>query len=268
MKDITTEEEKLRQLNRKLSKHISMVEAQLASKETVQERLTSTIAMITHDLKTPLTGMKLFADILLDQAGNGDTEMCAKYLAMISAEAERASRMIVNIVDMQDIYNSTAEWREVEADVVQLVAMCARPFKRWCAAKQIGFNYASDVEHLLMSLDAGRISRLVSGLLANAFRFTEAGSVKIELQSQGEKLRLLVSDTGPGISDERLKNLIQPHQERPGLGKDIGLAFATAVVGHYQGQIWAESAVGKGSVFYVELPFLVSSESINVAGDR
>lgn len=268
MKDVTTEEEKLRQLNRKLSERISIVEAQLASKETVQERLTSTIAMITHDLKTPLTGMKLFADILLAQAGDGDTGMCVKYLAMISAEAERASRMIVNIADLQDICNSTAEWRDVETDVVRLVAMCARPFKCWCAAKGIGFNYASDVEHLLMPLDEDRFSRLVSGLLANAFRFTEAGTVTLVLQSKGEKLRLVVSDTGSGISDERLKDLIHPHQDRPGPGKDICLAFATAVVEHYQGRIWAESAVGNGSVFYVELPFQEGSELIDVAGNR
>jgi signal transduction histidine kinase len=230
------------------------IAAQMGSDATVLEQMRKTIAIVAHDLKTPLTGVKLFADILLSHGDDLDGATRSKYLAVISSEAERMSRMIANIVDYQNISNATAEWRDEESDIVALIDRCVRPLQRWCTAKGIDFSYVADVERLVMAVDAERFLRLLSGLLVNAMRFTESGGVELKLRSDGATVSLAVSDSGPGIPAERLQQLFPAHLGMVNLDKDVGLAFARAVVGHYRGRIWAESVVGNGATFYVELP--------------
>lgn len=247
MSQTSAEIEKLQQDNRELRERITALEAGEA-------RLDRTIATLSHDLKTPLTGIKLFADILLSDADEIDSASRDKYLAVLSSEAERMGRMISNIVDLQRLGSGKTEWHDEAHDIVRLVTTCAKPFQRLCAAKGIGFSCKNSAEKLVMTLDASRFMRLVSGLLANALRFTESGAVKIELRHDGEKVCLAVSDNGPGITEERLKALSQASTGATALGNDIGLTFARTVVDHYHGRIWAESVAGKGAIFYVELP--------------
>ncbi len=229
---------------------------QQTSDPVVLEQLRKTLATIAHDLKTPLTAVKLYADILLSQTGEADAESRARYLAIISSEADRMSRMIANIIDHQNIISNMAEWHDQEIDVVSLVVVSVKPVQRWCAAKGIDFSCTIDIDSLVISIDADRFSRLLSVLLMNALRFTESGSIELKLQSDGSRLILTVSDSGPGISVERLQQLFQPRVRLMALGKEVGLAFVLSVVDHYQGRIWAESIVGNGAVFYVELPLL------------
>ncbi len=222
----------------------------------VLEQMRQTIATVAHDLKTPLTAVKLYADILLSQVGEANADTCAKYLAVISSEADRMSRMIANIVDYQNIISDMVEWHDEATDIVSIIAVCVKPVQRWCAAKGINFSCTIAIDSLVIPIDADRFSRLLSVLLMNALRFTDSGSIRLELQSDGTRLTLAVSDSGPGISDERLQQLFQPRVGLVALGKEVGLAFAFSVVDHYQGRIWAESIVGNGAVFYVELPLL------------
>ncbi len=224
------------------------------SDATTVENVGRILAIVTHDLKTPLTGVKLYADILLSQAAEADAETRAKFLAIISSEADRMSRMITNIVDYQNIINGTTEWYDKAADVAKVISRCVKPYQIWCAAKGINFSFTNDVEGLVITLDIDRFTRLVMGLLTNALRFTERGGIKLELRHDGAKLFLTISDSGPGIAEERLQQLSTPSVGVPGVSNDIGLAFAAAVVAHYQGRFWAESVMGNGSVFYIELP--------------
>ncbi len=229
---------------------------QQALDSVVLEQTRQAIATVTHDLKTPLTAVKLYADILLSQVRETDAETRSKYLAVISSEADRMSRMIANIVDYQNIISDMVEWHDEATDIVSIIAVCVKPVQRWCAAKGIGFNCTINVDSLVILIDADRLSRLLSVLLMNALRFTDSGRIKLELKSDGTRLTLAVSDSGPGISDERLQQLFQPCVGLVALGKVVGLAFAFSVVDHYQGRIWAENAVGNGAVFYIELPLL------------
>lgn len=241
------EEKGLRQANHALLERITALEAERA-------QLDNTLAAISHDLKTPLTSIKLFADILLNQRDEGDEVNCNRYLNLVSSEAERMSRMITNIVDLQRLAGGRVEWQDEECDIVRLVGACIKPVRQWCAAKGIDFVYESNIETLTMVVDASRFTRLLAGLLGNALRFTESGAIKVELRQQGEQLHLTVRDNGVGIAAERLHALGQPHTGQTTLCKDIGFTFASTLVDHHQGRIWAESNCGKGTAFHIELP--------------
>lgn len=218
------------------------------------------MSLVSHDLKTPLTTVKLFADLLLRDAGEIDQNTRGKYLAVISSEAERASRMIANISDFQNMLTDTVRWRDEEVDLVKLVANNARRFKTLCEAKGIGFSYQSDVSDAVVKIDAGRFSRVVSDLLSHALRVTETGAVKLDLRKyaakEGIMISLIVTDNGPGISEERLKKIMPPYTADLNTTQDIDLSVACRVIEHYQGCISAENIAGNGAVFRISLPLI------------
>ena len=212
------------------------------------------IATVAHDIKNPLTGVKLYADMLLSQVADPDVKIRSKYLAVISSEAERMSSMITNSIDYHNIMSGGAEWRDENVDVVSIIADCIKPVRRWCAAKGVEFVYTVDRDHISVSVDVDRFSRSLSVLLINALRFTDSGSIRLDIQSSDEILRLSVSDSGPGISDDRLLQIFQRDQNETMPGKNIGLAFASIVAGHYKGSVRVKNIPGNGSVFSIELP--------------
>ncbi len=212
------------------------------------------VSAIAHDIKNPLTSVKLYADILLSHADEPDVDNCSKYLASISMEAERISSMIANIIDNQNIMNGDMVWHDEYVDVMEVVNRSIKSVRRWCAAKGIGFSYTANIENLVTLMDAGRFSRLLQVLLVNALRFTEKGCVRLDVQSDGVSVVLSVIDNGPGIPEQRLLPFFQSDAVGVTGCKNIGMAFVRTVVEYYRGRVWATSIMGEGSVFYVELP--------------
>ncbi len=220
------------------------------------------VSAIAHDVKNPLTSVKLYADILLSQADEVDVRNCSKYLASISMEAERISGMITNFIDCQSNMNGDFVWHDENVDIISVVGSATKSVRRWCAAKGIGFEYATNVEKLVMFMDAGCFIRLLRVLLINALRFTESGCVKLDIQSDGKVLMLSVTDDGPGVAEERLARFFQASAEGAVSCKEVGMAFVRMVVDHYQGRAWATSCLGKGSVFCVELPVFFNNANV------
>jgi len=222
------------------------------------------VSSISHDLKTPLTGMKLFADLLLSDEQGIDEQDRKKYLAIISSEADRLSRMISNVAEFQNICSGDVHWHDEVADVVKIVEKCARPFSVLCESKGISFIFEPEIEGLNVALDKERLARLVYNLLSNALIFTRQGVIKLGLKmcSAGDGFCLSVSDTGLGMSDDQQKKIFAENSDAPSLGKGLGVYVSKYIVAHYQGKISVESAVGEGSVVHVELP-LNGSDCVN-----
>lgn len=209
------------------------------------------LASFSHDLKNPLTAIKLFADILLDEAGEAPRQRRA-YLANISMEAERAGRMIDNLADIQALDNATLEWCDEACDLVELVAQCVNVFEPLCLAKGIAFNCRMELRQAAVVLDKRRFKRLLSGLLGNALRYTERGAISLELAEAAGHFALRVEDSGSGIAEETVMRLCQGG--RPQLRGEIGLSFACCLLDHCGGTVSAERLGGGGSLFQVMLP--------------
>ena len=115
-----------------------------------------------------------------------------------------------------------------------------------------------------LHMDQDRLSQILVNLLGNAVKFTDEGSVRLRAAVANTTLRLEVTDTGVGVPRESLEKIfdkfhqaeigdtVQEGRRRQGTG--LGLAICRQIVEHYQGRIWAESELGRGSTFIVELP--------------
>ena len=214
------------------------------------------VSAISHDLKTPLTGIKLFADLAMSHESDVDDQDRNKYLSIISSETDRLSRLISNVVDYQAICCGNIRWHDEPVEVANIIEKCARTFAVLCESKGLRFNCDLELGNLVAVLDKDRLARLLFNLLSNALKFTRQGDVKLvaKMSAEGSDLCLSVSDTGQGVSEEQLQKIFEPSAVIPPLADGIGLFVSNYIVAHYKGRLWAKSVVGEGSVFYVELP--------------
>ena len=222
----------------------------------VNDERSDFVSVISHELKTPLTGIKLFSDLLLNHNNDFDEQEKDRYLGVISAEADRLSRMISNIAEFQNICTGNVHWLDEIVDVVDVVRKCARPFSVLCESKGLGFSYAPALERLNAVFDKERLARLVYNLLSNALAFTRTGAIKLDVKinPEADSFCLSVRDTGLGMSSEQKKQLSSKSMAVPLLRDGVGLYVNKYIVSHYQGEMWVESNAGKGSVFYIVLP--------------
>ena len=275
-------EQKLQAMNDELFQLASSLEEKVALRtadlekanedlQRLSEAKSEFISIVSHDLRTPLTGVKLFTDIMLDDLDNIEEETQREYLSIISSETDRLSRLITNILDFQKISAGKMQWNDDLVDIVGVVSECVRPFKVSFESKGVEFKFNCDLDKLETVIDGDRLAQVVYNLLSNALKFTEEGSVQVGLDKletvDGERISLSVSDTGPGMPEEQLKKVFEPFEQYggvPNLGKGtgLGLYITTCVVERYHGRAWAESVVGEGSTFHVELPVRQPESSV------
>ena len=221
------------------------------------------VSIVSHDLRTPLTSIKLFSDIMLDDLENIDRESQEEYLSIISAETDRLSRLISNVLDYQKISAGKMQWNDDYVDIAEVVSECVKPFKISVESKGLEFNFECDEDEIKTVIDGDRLAQVVYNLLSNSLKFTEDGFIKVGLKRlktvDGEFFRLSVSDSGPGMAEDQLENIFQPFEQiqgsaNMGKGTGLGLYITSCVVDRYHGRAWAESVLGKGATFNIEMP--------------
>lgn len=221
------------------------------------------VSIVSHDLRTPLTSMKLFCEIMLDSLDDDDKDAREEYLSIMNSEIDRLGRLVSNILDFQKISEGKMQWNDAYVDIVEMLRDCARPFKISFETKGIDFEFECNEEEIRTIIDVDRLAQVMYNLLSNSLKFTEQGHVKVILNKldtvDGERVKLMVSDTGPGMPEDQLKKIFQPYEQiegsaNMGKGTGLGLYITNCVVDRYHGRAWAESVLGEGSTFHIELP--------------
>ncbi|OFI05444.1 alkaline phosphatase synthesis sensor protein PhoR [Clostridium acetireducens DSM 10703] len=214
------------------------------------------VANVSHELKTPLTSIKGFAETLkyVDDAANKE-----KFLNIINDEAERLTRLINDILTLSHIENNKYEkseyvnLNEVIKDVCNLIKNVAKN-------KNIEVSVVGDkIPNMLCERD--KIKQMVLNLVDNAVKYTNSnGKVVVGTKLEDKKCVLWVEDTGEGISKEHIERLferfyrVDKARSRSQGGTGLGLAIVKHIVMGLDGDITVESEVGKGSKFIVTIP--------------
>ncbi|MDD4953080.1 MAG: HAMP domain-containing sensor histidine kinase [Desulfovibrionaceae bacterium] len=185
-------------------------------------------------------------------------------LRIIEQEGERLTRLINEVLDLNKIESGRAEWRVQDLDLAEMIRQAARDLGEELARKPaLGLEIDAPGDLPRFKGDPERIGQVLSNLLGNAVKFTNAGLIRVEARvADSGRLRVRVSDTGVGIGQKDLDRVFEKfHQARGGdapegkpRGTGLGLAICRQIVEHYGGAIWVRSEPGKGSVFTFELP--------------
>lgn len=214
------------------------------------------VANVSHELKTPLTSIKGFAETLRDV---DDPIVRKKFLDIIDNEAERLSRLIEDILSLSAIENQERKARDL-IDAGEATASVLHLFEVQARDRNVELSLLIKGEPQFIG-DDDMYREMVINLVDNAIKYTDSGGrVKLRLEEGEDVITLTVQDTGAGIPAEHLPRLferfyrVDKSRDRAKGGTGLGLAIVKHIVLSFGGHIAVDSKVGEGTTFTVQLP--------------
>ncbi|MBV6441651.1 MAG: response regulator [Haliscomenobacteraceae bacterium CHB4] len=232
--------------------------------DTVKTRLYTNI---THEFRTPLTIILGLAEQLKSQASEG----MKTGLDMIRRNGQQLLRLVNQMLDLARVESGHLKLDLEQGDVVNHLQYLLESFQSLAKSKNIRLHFQTNEEKLMMDYDPERLQTVVSNLLSNAIKFTpNSGEVHLKVgqivENHAPKLQLKISDTGPGIAEEKLPYVFDRFYQaddsptRGAEGTGIGLTLTRELVKLMEGNISVQSVFGKGAEFTVVLPITRTAE--------
>ncbi|MBS4195423.1 two-component system histidine kinase PnpS [Lederbergia citri] len=217
------------------------------------------VANVSHELKTPITSLKGFAETLLDGAME-DEELCRNFLTIIYKESDRLHRLIKDILYLSSIEHHGIPLTIEKVNVAEAVLSTAQTIKEGAAKKNLHLNLPEKSD-IWIEGEKDRIQQIVLNLLSNAISYTpEGGEISVNIIEQEKDVKLLISDTGIGIAQKELPRIferfyrVDKARSRSSGGTGLGLAIVKHLVDSQNGKIEVKSVEGVGTTFIVTLP--------------
>lgn len=213
---------------------------------------------ITHELRTPLATIMGYVQLLEAQGGGPLTEEQEHQLSLIRQSAEAQQGMIDEIMTFCRIDAGHERVNEGSVDVVALTRACVMLAEREATARGLELTTQLPGQPVVCITDEAKVRRILLNLLGNAIKFTESGTVQVQLEATEEDVAFTVRDTGRGIDPAHHGTVFEPFwQERPEngtTGTGLGLSIVQRLVERLGGSVYLTSTLGQGSAFTVRLP--------------
>jgi PAS domain S-box-containing protein len=221
------------------------------------------LSRVSHELRTPLNAVLGFAQLM-----SLDTQTAPRHMAWVQQILASGEHLLGLVEDVLDLASAQTGQLSVSLQPVDVVPMIEQVWTMVASATRSGreqpvvawMNHAAANGPVRVQADPKRLRQVLANLLSNARKYNhDGGQVSVQLASEGERVRLDVTDTGSGLSEAQLARLFSPF-DRLGAeqslieGRGLGLALTRQLVVAMGGDIAAVSAVGQGSTFSVWLP--------------
>jgi signal transduction histidine kinase len=227
--------------------------------ETLNQEKDAFLAVLTHDMRTPLTSIKGYASVLKDREITSEQQ---QHIAKIILRSQDTLLEIVNnILEIEKLQSGTPVLLEYTTfDLALLTREAAELLEAQAAEKAITFEYERVPTPVMVEADMNRIERSVTNLISNAVKYTpRGGQVKVSTGVNGRYAFVTVNDTGYGIPPHELTHIFDRYSRVRGhqnlaVGTGLGLAIVKSLVEAHNGTIEVESEVDVGSTFTLKLP--------------
>ena len=229
--------------------------------EELAQIKTNILSIVSHDLRTPLTSILMYTNMLLEARDDLTEEESRNFLNIICEECNRLARLVDDILEVQRLESDAVRLETVSCDLGPTIENCVRVFQPLAETENMTLT-SSCLESLPAVLaDADKISQVVNNLIANALKYTPSGgSVHVSAERRGKELLISVADSGPGIPRDKWDHIFERFAQATDLnsgevaGVGLGLYIVRCIVQSHGGTAWVDSKVGEGSSFYVALP--------------
>ncbi|MDX1755547.1 MAG: ATP-binding protein [Marinobacter sp.] len=279
----TTEIVQLEENLNALARHMSSLQLSrdqtLAASETARERAESAskaksefLAVMSHELRTPLNGVLGMIELISEE---GLSDQQRDYLNTAKRSTEDLLTVISDILDFSRMDRGKLALDFHDFDIREVIENCVATFRH--SSEQQGLRLSLQFTgnwpaHTVVKGDAPRLRQVLAGLLDNAIKFTDEGSIAVQaewhyLEDHCMVLQCTVRDSGTGIPSERMKEIFRTFEQldssdaRQHGGTGIGLALVQKLVELMGGHIQVETDLGTGSAFRFELPFELDGDN-------
>jgi len=225
------------------------------------ERLkTEFMNIAAHELRSPVTPIKGYLDLIIHDTESNEK---IKNWAKISLRnTERLLKLVNDILDVARLDSDTMRFNMEKIDPVELLNEIVEDMKLVITNKKLEFriNIPKQLPHIVG--DKNRLSQVLKNLISNSLKFTDAGFIALKVEKKDNYLLIVVEDSGIGISTNELKKIftkfyqVYTGEDRNNEGTGLGLFISKEIIKKHNGTIWAESNVGKGSRFMIQLPYI------------
>ena len=231
--------------------------AQLAELNASKDKWFSIIA---HDLRTPFTALIVLTETVLEYLDEYSKEELRENMRKIKRSSEAMSALLENLLAWSRLQRGVMEYAPEYLNCVEFIVENLELFASKAEQKGIALRNNLD-EELLVYADYHMTNTVIRNLASNALKFTPSGGmVAIAARHQGRMVEFSITDTGTGISAEDLPKLFRLDAQYTNIGTagergtGLGLKLCKDLIEKQDGQIWAESELGKGTTFRFTLP--------------
>ena len=230
----------------------------LTEMRTLQTMRRELLGNISHDLRTPLAGIKAMVETLKGNASD-DKEAARDFLNRIDSETDRLTQMVAEITELSRIETGKAELELTPTNLNLLIEGAITQLNPLAERQQVTITTELDTNLPKLTVDRDRIQQTIINLVHNAIKFNHpGGKVTISTRSNKDSVIVNVADTGTGIARDDLPRVFErfykSDKSRSRGGSGLGLAIAKHTIQAHGGTIQAQSEEGKGSTFSFTLP--------------
>jgi PAS domain S-box-containing protein len=224
-----------------------------------EEMKSTFISVISHELKTPVSLIKGYANTLAREDANWDRETVGEGLQVISEESDRLNGLINNLLDASRIQAGGFRLERADVSVPRLAAKVVESFRLQTAIHTFALDFAQDFP--IISGDEERLRQVFNNLVSNAIKYApEGGEIRVGGWSDGAQVTVYVADQGIGIPAEEQGELFQRFYRvdsslrRKTQGAGLGLYLCRSIVEAHGGRIWLRSEPSRGTTVFFALP--------------
>lgn len=248
---------------------------QLAVAVTVAENANQAksrfLSQMSHEIRTPMNAIVGITNIAKEHMKEPDK--MSYYLEKIAASSEVLLHIINDVLDMSAIESGKIRIDSSPFDLKACLQGVFEMYETQCKNKEIEFSLQTDIQHTMVIGDSLRVNQILLNLISNALKFTGRGgkiTIKATEKQVNENVAFMeftIEDTGCGMSEEMLKRLYQPFEQesvdiaRKFGGSGLGTTIAKALIELMEGAIEVESVQGKGTTFFIDIPFEIFGEA-------
>jgi signal transduction histidine kinase len=213
------------------------------------------LAMVSHDLRSPLSIIAMNAEMLAETTQDDATLEVVKE---VTRAAARMERLLADLLDLARIESRTLRVVKRKHDIGTFLAEIYRSYAELFSNRGLTLVVQAPAEPVVASFDHDRVVQVLSNLLGNAMKFTSPnGKAELHVTRRAEGIEFALADSGCGIDPNAVPHVFEPFSQidsntRRGLG--LGLHICQKIVEAHLGRIWVESELGKGSTFRFTLP--------------
>ena len=212
------------------------------------------ISNVTHELKTPLTSIRMYAESLIMGRVKSDS-VEKEYLSVIVNETDRLKRMINNILEFSKMEKGKPEYHFIDSNLASLLNASINEMNYWFEKEQ--FDVVTELdENIYAEVDPEKMQQAIGNLLSNAIKYsTDTKKILIRLFRKVEHVCIEVEDWGMGIPEDKLSRIFEQfyriEQKESISGTGLGLTVVKEIIESHHGTISVTSEIGKGSKFVI-----------------